>query len=196
MNYKEPFIAHQLDPENILWEGGLPASILGDSVLFDSLWDLHPADFHDIKMMGRDVKTPRWQQAYEKDYKYTGGKNTAMPCPLALQPFLDWAKQTVDSRLNGLLVNWYDGALDHYIGKHRDAPGGLIDGAAIVTISLGDTRTFRMRPWKGKGMIDFEALNGKVFILPFSTNQTWTHEVPKTRKFRGRRISVTIRAFE
>jgi hypothetical protein len=31
--------------------------------------------------------------------------------------------------------------------------------------------------------------------MPFQTNAAWTHEVPAFRKWQGRRISVTFRAF-
>ena len=55
---------------------------------------------------------------------------------------------TVDDRLNGLLLNWYDGRLGHYIGKHRDSRVNMIHGAPIVTISLGEERSFRLAPWR------------------------------------------------
>ena len=69
------------------------------------------------------------------------------------------------------------------------------NGAPIVTVSLGQDRVFRLRPWKGKGFRDFDAENGTVFVMPYNTNQAWTHEVPKAKRFQGRRISVTFRAF-
>lgn len=34
-----------------------------------------------------------------------------------------------------------------------------------------------------------------VFIMPYVTNQAWTHEVPRARKRSGKRISVTLRGF-
>jgi alkylated DNA repair dioxygenase AlkB len=65
----------------------------------------------------------------------------------------------------------------------------------IVTISLGDSRTFRLRPAKAKGFIDFEAAHGTVFVMPWETNLGVKHEVPHTARARGRRISITARAF-
>lgn len=41
---------------------------------FKIIWDLHPAEFHTLKTHGKEVKTPRWQQAYGKDYKYNDKK--------------------------------------------------------------------------------------------------------------------------
>jgi alkylated DNA repair dioxygenase AlkB len=118
-----------------------------------------------------------------------------LPVDSQLQPFLDWAHSAVDAQLNGILVNWYDGGLRHYIGRHRDSTANLVVGAPIVTISLGEERVFRLRPWKGKGIIDFPAANGMVFVLPYETNLHWTHEVTHRTRDIGRRISVTLRAF-
>ena len=95
-----------------------------------------------------------------------------------------------------MLVNWYDGNLGHYIGKHRDDTRDLVKGSPIVTISFGEERPFRLRPRKGNGFTDFPAREGAVFVMPWETNLEWTHEVPCHRKHQGRRISVTLRAFE
>jgi alkylated DNA repair dioxygenase AlkB len=106
------------------------------------------------------------------------------------------AQGEVDGRLNGILMNWYDGRLGHYIGAHRDSTAGLVPGVPIVTVSFGETLSFRLRPWKGKGFKDFPADHGSVYVLPCRTNESWTHEIPKSAAKTGRRVSVTLRAFE
>jgi alkylated DNA repair dioxygenase AlkB len=163
---------------------------------FEALWALHPADFHEIQMHGRKVRTPRWQQAYGADYLYTGNVNRALPVPTSLEPLRGWARANIDERLNGLLLNWYDASKEHYIGKHRDSTVGLIQGAPIVTLSFGAERTFRLRPWRRAGTHDFAARDGGVFVLPYETNLAFTHEVPHSARAGGRRISVTLRAFQ
>lgn len=67
-------------------------------------------------MHGRLVSTPRCQQAYGRSYRHTGQVNQALPVPSIHEPLLNWCK-TIDSSLNGLLLNWYDGALNHYIAN-------------------------------------------------------------------------------
>ncbi len=64
-----------------------------------------------------------------------------------------------------------------------------------MTVSFGEERIFRMRPWRGRGYIDFVVKNGSLLVLPFVTNKNWTHEVLQSKKYQGRRISVTFRAF-
>ena len=186
---------HKLDDNAVFYSGKLPPELTPDANRFDALWDLHPPDFHDVVIHNQRVKTPRWQQAYNKNYEYSGSRNNALPVDPILQPYWDWVTTHVDERLNGLLLNWYDGTLGHYIGKHRDSTTGMIDGCPIVTISFGEYRTFRLRPWKGKGFNDYLAQNGTIFVIPYATNLCWTHEVPASKKLRGKRVSLTIRGF-
>ncbi len=190
------FKCHRLG-ECEFWIGQVPEPLLS-RLDFEAIWQLHPTEFHVIKMRGRLVKTPRWQQAYGVDYHYSGQVNRGAPIPALLHPFLNWSRENIDGRLNGLLLNWYDGRLNHYIGRHRDSVENMVPGAPIVTMSFGEERVFRLRPWpaklKGKP-IDFPARNGTVFIMPGETNRCYTHEVPASRRLTGRRISITLRAF-
>ena len=145
---------------------------------------------------GTMIPVPRWQQAYDRDYRYSGGVNVALPLPPIFQPFLAWAREQFDERLNGLPLNWYDAELAHRIGPHRDSIVGLVEGAPIITISLGAARVFRLWPAKAKGFVDFEAAHGIVFVLPWETNLHVKHGVPHRAADTGRRISITVRAFE
>lgn len=197
-----------------VWTGRLPDALLPDPLALRRLWDLHPSGFHVILMHGRPVPTPRWQQAYGADYRYTGRVNRALPVPPDLAPFLAWA-QGIDPRLNGLLLNWYAGDQGHYIGPHRDSTSGMIRGCPILTLSLGATRIFRMRvvrpdpydtpdaPAPDPGAPDpaapachdFPVDHGSVILIPWATNARCTHEVPRHRRLGGDRISITFRGF-
>ncbi len=173
----------------------LPAELVPDTDGFEALWALHPEEYHEITIHGRLVKTPRWQQAYGADYHYTGNTNVALPVPPILEPLRQWARRTVEARLNGLLLNWYDAALGHYLGPHHDSAKAMVKGAPIVTISLGDERVFRLSHPKQKINLDLPALAGTVYVLPYDTNLVWKHGVPRLKQDLGRRISVTLRAF-
>lgn len=188
------FRCHQLDPTHVLYEGVIPDDLIFMEEQFDEAWSLHPAEPLEIMIHGKLVKTPRWQQAYGRDYDYSGQINRALPVPPLLEPLMDWI-QRLDPRLNGLLLNWYDGRLGHYIGKHRDSTSNLVPDSSIVTVSFGESRIFRLRPFKGTQICDFDADNGTIFVMPLSTNRAWTHEIPKSTRYNRRRISVTARAF-
>ncbi|BBM85539.1 alpha-ketoglutarate-dependent dioxygenase AlkB [Candidatus Uabimicrobium amorphum] len=192
---KKIFTHTLLDKDYLLWEAMLPKDLQFDTDKFQKLWQMHPQNYHEIKMHGRVVKTPRWQQAYGKNYKYTGSVNNALPIPPLLQDIMSWCQKTIDHRLNSMLLNWYDAKLGHYIGKHRDSTHDMIPNTPIVTVSFGEERVFRLRPWKQKGYRDFLAKNNGIFIIPYNTNENWTHEIPKSSKYSQKRISVTLRAF-
>jgi len=175
----------------------LPANHIGNAATTDALWQLHPAEKHRIMMIGREVETPRFQQAFGADYQYTGRTNRALPVPPLLAPLLAWVHESIDQRLNGLLLNWYDGP-EHYIGPHHDSTKNMIEGAPIVTLSFGETRIFRLSRGKGAAqqVKDFPASHGTVIVMPYQTNLVWKHAVPKSARYTGRRISVTLRVFQ
>ena len=81
-----------LDDTHAVMVGMLPPSLLLDVDGFEALWSTHPGDFHEIKMHGRLVKTPRWQQAYGADYRYTGNTNRALP--VTPKPMASWPPTT------------------------------------------------------------------------------------------------------
>jgi len=192
------FHTHHLADGHVFYDGHLPGRIGSPSALFAELWALHPADYHEINVHGRTVKTPRWQQAYGVDYHYTGRVNKAATIPPMIDPILTWCRAVIDGRFNGLLLNWYDAELGHYIGPHRDSRKNIIVGSPIVTVSLGHERVFRLRPWpsrKGAWRRDFRACDRAVFVMPWETNLAVTHEVPLARKNAGQRISITARCF-
>ena len=190
------FTAHDLGEGLWFLTGALPAELVWDQDRFGEVWALHPQDKHVINMPGGPVETPRWQQAFGADYRYTGRINTALPVPALLEPLREWSQRAIDPRLNSLLLNWYEGP-GHYIGPHHDDTRDMMHGVPIVTISFGETRMFRLTRGQGeaKQARDFEAANGAVFVVPYDTNLAWKHAVPKSARYRGRRISVTLRGF-
>jgi alkylated DNA repair dioxygenase AlkB len=190
------FSRQQLDDGSLFYHGRLPGEILWDDETFEEIWQLHPTVKPRILMHGKEVDIPRFHQAYGADYHFSGKTSCALPVPPVLVPLLEWAKRAIDPNLNGLLLNWYDGP-DHYIGPHHDATKGLTDGVPIVTVSFGETRTFRLSQGSGEGrrIRNFPAPAGAVFVLPRETNTAWKHAVPKSARHQGRRVSVTLRAF-
>jgi alkylated DNA repair dioxygenase AlkB len=177
-----------------VWLGSLPVRLWPSQAIFDELWQMHPADFPEIMIHGKKVKIPRWQQAFGRDYHFSGKTSSAESVPGLITPYLKWASDSIDVRLNGVLVNWYDGALGHYIGPHRDSRVDLLEGSPIVTLSLGEERKFRFQRWRGQDKVEVPAPHGGIVIIPYDTNQAWTHAVPKSRRYQGRRISITFRA--
>lgn len=198
MNAISTFTSHLLTDSSRLFIGRLPTGLATSGDAFDALWHQQPRERPWIVIHGRRVQIPRNQQAYGADYAFSGQVSHALPVPELLAPYLGWAREAVDERLNGLLVNWYDAATADYIGAHHDKTKGLVTGSPIVTISCGASRTLRLSRGRGanREVRDFPAVAGSVFVMPWDTNRVWKHEVPHFARDTGRRISITLRAFD
>lgn len=187
----------ELDDVCCVIRGTVPQELIPNTEQFSELWSLHPEKYSEVRILGKHVKVPRWDRAYGKDYPFSNQVAEAHPIPNELQAYLGWARDEIDTGLNGLFVNWHDGKLSHYHGKHRDSTKGLVVNSPILTISLGEERVFRMRCYPGgKPMQDFILQSGDYIVIPWETNQRWTHEIPKFARYRNHRISVTMRVFE
>ena len=187
--------------ENNSWieNGYIPESILPSEKGFKLIWEMHPNTFHKIKLFGKEFNTPRWQQSYGKDYKFSGTLSKALPIPNILKPFLQWAnnneiKKGRNGDLNGLLLNWYkDG--EHNIGWHSDSESQLDNSRPIYTISLGASRKFKIKHVKSGATNDYIVNNGSYLIMGGDMQAHYKHSVPKSKKITEPRISITIRKF-
>lgn len=188
-------VEHRLDESSRFYSGRVPAGVVSAEI-GDRLWALRPTEPQSIAMHGKRVLIPRRQQAFGADYHFSGQTSRALPVPVTLQPLWQWVRTAIEPKANAILVNWYEGSLGHYIGPHRDSTKDMIQDAPIITVSLGASRLFRLKRWKGGERYAFPADAGAVFILPYNTNRLWTHEVPHRSSDRGNRISVTFRALE
>ena len=198
----DAFVQQDLPDGNKIRMGFVPDNLRMALEKFETLWDLQPVEPQLIRMSGRMVEIPRRQKAFGHNYQFSGQTSVAAPTPDVLDVYLQWAQAAVDHRLNGLLLNWYAGKLGHYIGPHHDDTRQLFHGSPIVTISLGERRMFRLtREEKQNGrktVVDkreFPVEPGSVIILPWETNLAWKHSVPHFARYRGRRVSITLRAF-
>jgi hypothetical protein len=68
-----------------------------------------------VRIMGREIPTPRWQQAYGPKYFFSGLWHDAEPFPVELAPLMQWANTLGLGTFNQLFVNWYKDGY-HYVG--------------------------------------------------------------------------------
>lgn len=179
----------RLDVVRCLYFGLLPQDFVPAAPAMDEMWELHPSPVPDATH-ARGASC--WQQAYGRPYRYC----SALPIPTVLEPLIAWVRDSIDPRLNGVGLNWYDADLGHYMGLHRDVTKCLVKEAPIVTVSFGASRVFRLKPWWPGDVLDILTGHGTVLVIPFETNRVWRHGVLHRPFDTGRRISVTFRAFE
>lgn len=190
---------HVLDEESWMEQGRLPKALEYD---FNKLWLLHPEEFGLVRIVGKYVKTPRWQQTYLKPYWFSGMVHEPLQLPKEIEPFLKWANTLYKEwSFNQVLINWYlDGR--HYIGPHSDAEHQIVKGSPIVSISLGQERTFRVRDKANNSSIvlDLPMPSDTYVSMCGKMQEKYLHEVPKVDGTKGskmdRRINITFRVFK
>jgi alkylated DNA repair dioxygenase AlkB len=182
--------------ENILLaDGGLliydPAFLppeLADRFFVDlrdqSDWEQKPALFGHMQ--------PRLTASYGDPgvtYRYSGTVNVALPWT----PTLLETKEKIEAvrgEFNYCLLNRYRSGSDS-MGWHADDEPEM--GNVIGSLSLGATRTFRIRHNTTRETRTFPAGHGTLIIMAGTTQQFWKHDVPKTRQHVGERINLTFR---
>ena len=170
-------------------------------VNFNTLWECHPSEYGKVKIFGQEYATPRWQQSYLRDYKFSGMHHESLPLPECLTEIFESVVKTYDNRLNGVLINWYNET--HYIGYHSDDESNLLKSSGIYCITYMEnvqkSRRFLLQCKKTKTVKELELEHNSMVIMGGSTQQTHKHSIPKLRKcdgHPGRRISVTFRVFQ
>lgn len=170
---------------------------------FDELWNLHPEEKHQIRIHGKLIPVPRFQQSYLRDYTFSGTVSKSLDLPEEFQPYLRWANKQGYGKFNQVLINWYETGAN-YISKHADSERQLVPDSPIMTITLtgeGLPRTFRVRRKDTSKIIqDFETHHGMVIVMGGKCQKECTHEIVKTTGSKSEkmapRISITLRIFE
>jgi alkylated DNA repair dioxygenase AlkB len=134
---------------------------------------------------------PRLTASYGDDgvtYLYSGTENRAVPwTPTLLE--IKRKIEAVRGRYNYCLLNRYRSGQDS-VGMHADDEPGM--GDVIGSLSLGATRTFRIRHNKTKETWAFQLGSGTL-VMAGTMQRFWKHEVPKTAEDVGERINLTFR---
>lgn len=188
---------------------------------FETLFSLHPLDRGVVQVWNKDVPCSRFHQSYLKtpvkddrfsdsSYMFCGSRQAShldRPLPEAFKPFLEYM-QSVDSRYNQVVINWYDTGLAK-LPAHSDCEIGMVDQATIACISLGGQRVFRLKKKRqvqdtspASPSVDIVCTNGLIITMGGDTQKEFRHGVPALPKgpkapktMENRRISITFRQY-
>ncbi len=122
-------------------------------------------------------------------YRYSGTENLAIPWTPTLLEIKEKI-EAVQGEYNFCLLNRYRSGADS-VGMHADDEPEM--GSVIGSLSLGATRTFRIKHNKTKQTMSFPVSHGTLIIMAGTMQQFWKHEVPKTTENVGERINLTFR---
>ncbi len=122
-------------------------------------------------------------------YRYSGRDNVALPWTATLLEIKEKI-ESVQGCYNYCLLNRYRNGQDS-MGMHADNEPEM--GNVIGSLSLGATRTFRIKHNTTKETMSFQVGNGTLIIMAGTMQQFWKHEIPKTKEPVGERVNLTFR---
>lgn len=150
-------------------------------------WEQKPASFGYLQ--------PRLTAAYGDEntsYSYSGTENPALPwTPTLLE--IKSRIEAIQGSYNYCLLNRYRNGADS-VAWHADNEPEM--GPVIGSLSLGATRTFRIRHNTSKEIRAFTLEHGTLIVMAGTMQQFWKHEVPKTKQLVEERINLTFRKIE
>lgn len=148
------------------------------------IWEQKPGVFGHMQ--------PRLTASYGDEgvsYRYSGTVNVALPwTPTLLE--IKQKIEAVQGRYNFCLLNRYRTGQDS-MGMHADDEPEM--GEVIGSLSLGATRTFRIKHNTTRETKRFAVAHGTLIIMAGTMQQFWKHEIPKTKENVGERINLTFR---
>jgi alkylated DNA repair dioxygenase AlkB len=150
-----------------------------------------------IQVWGKLYAQPRlvaWHGDPTATYAYSGLILTPAPwTPVLLE--IKTAIETVSGhRFNSVLLNLYRNEQDH-MGWHSDDESELGECPLIASLSLGATRTFKLkhktRP--EQKTLNFDLNSGSLLLMAGDTQRHWKHCIAKETRNKGARINLTFR---
>lgn len=163
---------------------------------FKTLLDELQWEQYNIKIFGKSIPQPRLTALYaETDEPYTYSGLRLMPHPFTKE-LIDIRRRIEDvnqEKFTHCLANLYRNGRDS-MGLHADDEKELGENPVIASVSLGETRTFRLKhKYKKELKLILDLEPGSLLIMQGSTQHFWKHELPKTLKEKGPRINLTFR---
>ncbi len=122
-------------------------------------------------------------------YRYSGTVNVGIPWTPTLLEIKEKI-EAVQGQYNYCLLNRYRSGQDS-MGMHADDEPEM--GNVIGSLSLGATRTFRIKHNKSKETMSFSLGHGSLIIMAGTMQKFWKHEIPKTKQPVEERINLTYR---
>jgi alkylated DNA repair dioxygenase AlkB len=150
-----------------------------------------------ITLWGKDYLQPRlsaWYGDAGSDYAYSGVVLRPHPWTDTLLAIKADVERASGHRFNSVLLNLYRNEHDS-VGWHSDAEPELGKMPVIASLSLGETRTFRMRhkARKESKPVTIELTDGSLLLMEGTTQHFLQHSVAKEREPCGPRINLTFR---
>ena len=166
--------------------------------IFNYLDSLEVEYHKPYKRFNKIVKVPRGQASFtldnsiHYDYKVSGGSPPNYVMTPKLKDITEQTNKVLSTNFNTILLNKYKDGED-CIGFHKDRETGWAEGTGFATIAFGASRDFQLRNDASGETTTILHHAGVAIHLPHPMNQHNTHSVPKRKKVKACRISLTFR---
>ena len=151
-----------------------------------------------LKIYGKSISAPRltsWFSDPMVSYRYSGKKRFGKP----FTPELFQLRQILNARLNVhfnfVLANFYRDGKD-YVGWHADDEPDLGSRPLIASVSLGESRRFRVRHNSRKVTESIDLVHGSLLIMRGQSQSHFKHCLAKTKRLVNSRINLTFRTIQ
>ncbi len=167
--------------------------------LFARLLAELPWEVHRIRLLGREVDSPRlscWMGEPEARYRYSGALFEPHPWHPDLERLAGRLRLALQAPFNSVLANRYRDGRDA-MGWHSDDEPELGDRPVIASISLGATRRFvlkhRQHP---ESRLALDLPHGSLLLMAGDTQHHYRHALPRTARPVDERINLTFRGIQ
>ena len=145
---------------------------------------------NDIRGFGRWHKEPRLTAWWGPAYQYANVTWSQRSMSEEFQALKARVEAMAAFQYNGVLVNGYRDGQDS-MGWHRDNEPE-IDQASIASLSLGASRTFKVRDKQTKAVVNIDLHHGDLLVMEH-LQEVHEHSVPKRAKVSAPRMNFTFR---
>lgn len=154
-----------------------------------------PWQVEHIKMFGQNHLAPRLSCSMGDDglkYKYRGSQGRTFPFTPMLDSIRLRLAREYDVPFNFVLANRYRDGSD-YVGWHADDEKDLLHRGTIASLSLGATRSFRLRANSTPYTETYCLKHGSLLLMFGNCQENFKHTLVKTACSVDERVNLSYR---
>lgn len=146
-------------------------------------------------IFGKHITTKRKVAWYGNEgyaYTYSNTTKQALVWTEELQVLKTMIEEITQVKFNSCLLNLYHNG-EEGVTWHSDDEKSLGQNTTIAALSLGAERRFCFKHKANKQDVSLILENGSLLVMRDSTQTYWLHCLPKSKKIKKPRISLTFR---
>lgn len=149
----------------------------------------------EIFIFNKKVKVPRlmcWYGDPDAYYQYSGVNHQPRQWLSELLEIKEQVESQCQSTFNSVLANLYRNGQDS-MGCHADNEKELGFNPTIASLSLGESRLFKLHHKKRRLTLNINLGHGDLLVMGGTCQRYWMHSLPKTKTHKNPRINLTYR---